>query len=152
MELRPNAVVNLGIGIPEGIASVAAEEARSGRVYHSDRRAGGYRGNAYGGKDFGSAINGDAILEQPDPSTSTTAAGWTRRSWEWRRPTHKATSTSAGSGPGSPDRVGSSTSARTRKRWLSWAPFWRRAERRSSTGELPSATTGLPQPKFLAQC
>ena len=64
MEPRANAVVNLGIGIPEGVASVAAEEhildyivltAEPGRI-------GGLPAD---GKDFGSAINGDAILDQP---------------------------------------------------------------------------------------
>ena len=64
MELRPNAVVNLGIGIPEGIASVAAEEHILSYIILT-AEPGVIGGMPTGGMDFGSAINGDAILEQP---------------------------------------------------------------------------------------
>ena len=64
MELRPNAVVNLGIGIPEGIASVAAEEHLLSYIVLT-AEPGVIGGMPTGGMDFGSAINGDAILDQP---------------------------------------------------------------------------------------
>jgi propionate CoA-transferase len=64
MELRPNAVVNLGIGIPEGVAAVAAEEHVLNYIVLT-AEPGVIGGLPAVGKDFGSAINGDAILEQP---------------------------------------------------------------------------------------
>lgn len=64
VELRPNSVVNLGIGIPEGIASVAAEEHILDYITLT-AEPGVIGGMPTGGADFGSAINGDAILEQP---------------------------------------------------------------------------------------
>jgi propionate CoA-transferase len=64
MELRPNAVVNLGIGIPEGIASVAAEERLLDYLVLT-AEPGVIGGMPTGGLDFGCAINGDAILDQP---------------------------------------------------------------------------------------
>jgi propionate CoA-transferase len=64
MELRPNSVVNLGIGMPEGIASVAAEEHILSYIVLT-AEPGVIGGMPTGGPDFGSAINGDAILEQP---------------------------------------------------------------------------------------
>ena len=62
MELVPNAVLNLGIGIPVGIASVAAEEGVSDQLLITTEGGvvGGVAGN---GGDFGMAYNAEAIIE-----------------------------------------------------------------------------------------
>lgn len=63
MELVPNSIVNLGIGMPEGIALVAAEENLEGMKLTTE--AGAVGGVPAGGKDFGVTVNADCILEQP---------------------------------------------------------------------------------------
>lgn len=63
MELVPNAITNLGIGMPEGVAAVAAEEGLQGMVLTTE--AGTIGGIPAGGKDFGVTINPDCILDQP---------------------------------------------------------------------------------------
>ena len=62
MELVPNAVTNLGIGMPEGIAAVAAEEGLSGMVLTTE--AGTIGGIPAGGVDFGVTYNPDCVLDQ----------------------------------------------------------------------------------------
>lgn len=64
MELRPNSVVNLGVGIPEGISNVAAEEHLLDYLILT-AEPGVIGGMPLGGPDFGAAINADAILDQP---------------------------------------------------------------------------------------
>lgn len=64
MELVPHAIVNVGVGIPDGVPTIANEEGVSHEL-NFGTEAGVIGGTPGQGLDFGSSYNAEAIIEHP---------------------------------------------------------------------------------------
>lgn len=64
MELIPNAAINLGVGMPEGVSAVATEEGMGDQLILTTE-AGTIGGIPASGNSFGASANAGAILDQP---------------------------------------------------------------------------------------
>ncbi len=62
-ELPPNGIINLGVGIPEGVAAVANEE-KTTQYITLTTEAGTVGGVLASGPSFGAGVNADAVLDQ----------------------------------------------------------------------------------------
>ncbi len=64
MELKPGAIINLGIGTPEGVANLCAEEGCADLI-NMTSESGAVAGIPMGGLDFGAVQNAWAVIPAP---------------------------------------------------------------------------------------
>lgn len=64
LELQPNSVVNLGIGLPDGVSAIAAEE-NIQELITLTVDPGVFGGVPLGGSDFGASVNFSAAIDHP---------------------------------------------------------------------------------------
>ena len=89
-ELKPNSVVNLGIGMPEGISSIANEEKILNYITLT-AEPGMIGGLPAGGLNFGAATNTSAVIDQPSQFDFYDGGVSTWRFWGSPRQTGTAT-------------------------------------------------------------
>lgn len=74
LELKKDYLVNLGIGIPDGVGNIANEEGISDQITLS-LETGVYGGVPLGGPLFGAALNPDSISRSSDMFTTYDGGG-----------------------------------------------------------------------------